>query len=255
MSMIYQDISIALALLAGLALALEIGFRAGRRATQEGDSKAGAQLGSIQGAIIGLLGLLLGFSFAAAGSRFLERQDLIVREANAIGTATLRSDLLPEPHRSNLRGALQRYTQHRLELSQRLGRGIGSADAAEIDRLHARMWRAAADGVAAAPGAMLVVVPAVNEVIDVHSLRVGAGRKHLPPLVLWLLIGCSVLSVAVIGYGCGTGKRRRGSLTTPLTLMIWAALWITIDLDHPRAGLMRLSDAPLESLRFDPPAP
>ena len=52
--------------------------------------------------------MLLAFSFAAAGARFLERQDLIVQEANAIGTAYLRADLLDEPYRSELRAALKR---------------------------------------------------------------------------------------------------------------------------------------------------
>ena len=98
---------------------------------------------------------------------------------------------------------------------------------------------------------MLAVLAPVNEVIDLHATRLAAARKRLPPLVMGLLIACCVLAVGVIGYGCGLGGRRRAPLTVSLALLIGASVWITIDLDHPRAGLMQLSDAPLKALRFE----
>ena len=106
---IAKDLSVAAGLVVLLLAALEAGFRAGRRAASEADGRSSGQVGAVQGALLGLLGLLLAFSFAAAGGRFLEKQDLIVQEANAIGTAWLRADLLEEPHRSELRAALQRF--------------------------------------------------------------------------------------------------------------------------------------------------
>jgi hypothetical protein len=250
---ILQDLLVALALFGLLLAALEFGFRRGRQASDDG--RATGQVGAVQGALLGLLGLLLGFSFAAAGGRFLERQDLIVAEANAIGTSLLRADLLDEPHRSELRDALRRYTEHRLSLSARLREGLRPEARAEIDRLHASIWSAALAGVTARPSVTLAVLPPVNEVIDLHSLRVAAGLKHLPLLVLSLLIACSALAIAVIGYGCGMGGQRRAPLTVSLAAVIATALWVTIDLDHPRAGLMQLSDAPLQALRFDVPPP
>jgi hypothetical protein len=247
---ILEDLLTAAALLAILLVGLEAGFRAGRRAKGESDATSG-QVGAIQGAILGLLGLLLAFSFAAAGSRFIERQDLIIAEANAIGTAYLRADLLDEPHRSELRAVLKRYTERRLEVSRDLRNGLSPAALEEIERLHAGIWRAATSGVAARPAAMIGVLPPVNEVIDLHSTRLAAAAKRLPPIVMGLLILNSVFAVAVMGYGCGIGRERRAPLTSVLALLIGAALWITIDLDKPRAGLIQLSDAPLESLDFD----
>ena len=250
-----EDLSIAAGLFGALLAALEVGFRWGRRQPATGDDGASGQVGAVQGAILGLLGLLLAFSFAAAGARFLERQDLIVVEANAIGTAYLRADLLDEPHRTQLRDALKGYTEERIETSRRLRTGLGAEDVARIERLHARIWSAASAGVAARPAMTLAVLPPVNEVIDLHATRLAAGHKHLPALVLGLLVACSVLAIAVIGYGCGLGGRRRAPLTVSLAVLIAAALWITIDLDHPRAGMIQLSDAPLESLRFDGSGP
>jgi hypothetical protein len=247
---VVEEVAVAIGLLSVLLVALETGFRVGRWGTDDTDPRGSGQVGAIQGAILGLLGLLLAFSFAAAGGRLLERQDLIVQEANAIGTAYLRADLLDEPHRSELRAALRRYTEHRIEFSRRLRSGLDAAALAEVERLHARIWTAASAGVASRPASMLGVLGPVNEVIDLHATRLAAGRKRLPPLVMGLLIACSTLAVAVIGYGCGVGGRRRTPLTVSLAVLIATALWITVDLDHPRAGLVRLSDAPLEALRF-----
>jgi hypothetical protein len=238
-------------LLIGLAIALETGYRFGARAARDGgdgSKSVGGQVGAIQGAILGLLGLLLGFSFAGAAGRFIERQDLIVTEANAIGTAWLRADLLDEPHRSQLKSHLADYVRRRIELSHRLHGGYTDAMRQETDGFHNRIWRAAADGAAAKPATMVVMLPPVNELIDLHATRVAAGRKHLPVPILGLLIVCSALAVAVIGYGGGLTQRRALPMSGALVILIAAALWITIDLDHPRAGLLRVSDAPLKDL-------
>ncbi len=119
--------------------------------------------------------------------------------------------------------------------------------------MHARIWNATVAGVRDQPGIVLAVVQPVNELIDLHSTRVAAARKHIPHVVLGLLLASSAISIAVIGYGCGTERKRRGLMTLPLAVIIAAALWITYDLDHPRRGLVQLSDAPLEALKFDSP--
>jgi hypothetical protein len=92
----------------------------------------------------------------------------------------------------------------------------------------------------------------VNEVIDLHATRLAAGLKHLPLPVLGLLVACSVLAIAVIGYGNGLAGERSAALTLPLAILIGVALCITIDLDHPRAGVIRLNDTPLAELKFEP---
>ena len=84
-------------------------------------------------------------------------------------------------------------------------------------------------------------------------VRQGMEEDRVGGLVMGLLVACSLLAIAVIGYGCGLGGDRRAPLTVPLAILIATALWITIDLDHPRAGLMQLSDAPLEALEFETP--
>lgn len=246
----FEDIVVAVVVLVLLAAGMEAGYRFGRRKAAAGDAARSGTLGAIQGAVLGLLGLLLGFSFAGAAARFLERQDLITQEANAIGTAFLRADLLEDAHRAELRASLARYVEHRIRLSETLRAGLAESEVAEIDRMHDRIWKAASAGALARPSAAVLVVPAVNDVIDLHSTRIAAGRKHLPIVVLCLLFVCSILSMTVIGYGCGLAGGRSLLMTGALAILITAALWTTLDLDHPRTGLIRLSDAPLKALRL-----
>lgn len=245
-----QDMVIAISLLVGLLVFLEIGYRCGRRRAVEGEAKGGGQISAVQGATLGLLGLLLGFSFAGATNRFLERQDLILREANAIGTAYLRADMLDEPYRGQLRGVLTTYTAHRIQVSEFLRQGLTPDMIATINRSHQDMWKAASEGCTQKPAVTMAVLPPVNEVIDLHASRVAAGKKHLPGLVLGLLIVCSSLSLGVIGYGGGLSRQRHSVLAAALAILVGASLWTTIDLDHPRAGLIRLSDQPLRDLEF-----
>jgi hypothetical protein len=248
------DLTIAGGLLLGLFAALEAGYRLGQHHVAATLSPpSGGQVGAIQGAMLGLLGLLLGFSFAGAASRFVERQDLIVQEANAIGTTYLRADLLPDPFASQVRHVLAEYVAYRLDGSQHLAAGLGPSVEARVAAFHARLWQAARDGSLARPELTKVVLDPVNEVIDLHTMRVASGRKHLPLVVLGLLIASSLLSMSVIGYGCGASTGGRWPwLNGSLAIIIAAALWTTIDLDHPRAGLIRLSDEPLQRLNLNP---
>lgn len=244
------EVLIAVSLLVLLFGSIAVGYYVGRRISRTPGAPENAQVGAIQGAILGLLGLLLAFSFAAAAARFLERQDLIVQEANAIGTAYLRADLLNEPHRAALQDALKQYTSRRLEVSKSIHFGVTQSDLDEVDRFHEQIWTAAIVGVRDRPEAILGVLGPVNEVIDYHSLRFASGKKKLPWLVMDLLIACSALAMAIIGFSYGLTGRRGFILTLPLVLLIGTVLWITIDFDNPRAGLMQLSDAPLQTLPF-----
>lgn len=252
MEPIVQDLLFAAAVLGALALVLELGFRVGLRHGRDRDTTASGTVGAIQGAVLGLLGLLLAFTFGGAASRFLEKQDLITAEANAIGTAYLRAGLLEEPHRSALRESLVAYTADRVGFSRQLRDGLTMEMAESIERAHADIWRAARAGAVAQPQFAVAILGPVNEVIDLHSTRVASGRKHIPTLVMGLLGACSLVATAAIGYGCGLTGKRRAPLTISLAVLIGTALWITIDLDHPRAGLMQLNDQPLAALRLDP---
>jgi hypothetical protein len=252
MRVLALELLIPVSLMVGLVLAVECGYRLGGRRSRGSDAAKAMETGAIQGAMLGLLGLLLGFSFAGAAGRFMERQDLITTEANAISTAYLRADLLGDPHASDLRGALTAYVAHRVEASARLQTGLSREDMARVREYHAEIWSIARAGVADRPGMTNAIVGPVNAVIDLHATRMAAGRKHLPGLVIGLLLLCSVLTLGVIGYASGMSRRRSAMMTTMIAMLISAALWTTFDLDHPRIGLIRLSDLALQELDLRP---
>jgi len=249
-----EDIWVGIALLLVLWGAFEIGLGVGKRRSVAAPASGGAsgpQLGAIQGALLGLLGLLLAFSFAAAATRFLERQDLIVTEANAIGTTYLRTDLIDEPHRSVMRQGLRDYVTDRIRLSKLAHRGMTDADLVQAEALQKTLWQAAIEGLKQRPAAIVALLDPLNEMIDLQTLRLAAGRKHVPMPVLGVLIVCAVLSMLTLGYGSGVSGGRRNPLSYALVVVVGATLFLIIDLDFPRAGLMQLSDLPLESLKLE----
>ncbi len=255
MSAFWIQAVVAVGLFAGLLCVVELGYRAGRRATvrrrDDPNSPSAGQLGAIQGAILGLVGLLLGFSYAGAASRFIERQALVVEEANAISTAYLRTGLLDEPHRSDLRTLLRDYTQVRAATFEHLQVRAILERMNDAARMHAPIWSAAQAGVEARPAVTMAVLVPVNQVIDLQTVRLAAFRRHLPPLVIGLLGVCASFALAAIGYGCGIAGRRNLPFTGALAIVVAAAVWTTLDLDYPRLGFIRLDDTALRAIDFD----
>ncbi|TXL81617.1 hypothetical protein FHP25_03560 [Vineibacter terrae] len=223
--------------------ALEVGYLIGRRSGAR-DEDFTSQLSVIRGAALALLTFLIGFAFSGAGSRYIDRLDMIVKEANAIGTAYLRTMVLPEPQRSDLQETLRQYTADRIAIMQ-------SQDQAEMDRViarasqhHTRMWDAVLKGVAGDPQLMLVVLPPFNDLIDLHTTHLSASRRHIPMLVLGLLVAIAVLGFVLVGYGNGLKKRRYPVLNGLFCAITATAFWMTIDLDRPHYGLIRASYQP-----------
>ena len=97
---------------AGLLVAREIGYYLRRRSIGSGpdkDSEAFAMT-----SVLGLLALLIGFTFSIALSRYESRRELVVKEANAIGTTWLRMQLLDAGDRARMEALLRRYVDARV---------------------------------------------------------------------------------------------------------------------------------------------
>src|SRR6187399_822560 len=101
-------------LFAGMLAAMEAGRRIGVRRRARDPEGAEIGLGTINGAVFGLMGLLIAFTFSGAASRFDKRRELVVQEANNIGTAYLRLDLLPASAQPALRERFRRYVDARI---------------------------------------------------------------------------------------------------------------------------------------------
>ena len=229
-------------------LANIVGNHLGRR--RRGSGLDAAQLGTVQGGLLGLLGLLLAFSFATAAGRFADRQELTLQESNAIGTAYLRADLLPPPHADALRAALKSYVAARIAFYD-AGSDSDAVQAtiATGEQLHKAIWSAGIAGVRENPAATTVVVAALNEVIDLHAARVDALHRHLPTAVVLLLLLTAMLVAGSVGFSTGLAGVRHVWGNIAFVLVTGAVLSLTLDLDYPRAGFVRVGQLPMLELQ------
>ena len=113
MIFVLLGLGLALLLFGGMLAFLELGRRLGTRAMAQSPGAGPAGTGPLEAAVFGMLGLLIAFSFGGAVSRFEARRDLIVQEANALGTLWLRLDLLPTKEQGPVRDLVRRYLDAR----------------------------------------------------------------------------------------------------------------------------------------------
>ena len=238
------DIWVVIGLIAGSAAASELGYRLGIRLAPKYEAYRG-QFDVIRTATFALVGFLIAFSFSGAATRFIDRVDIIVAEANALGTAWLRADLVPDPARGALKAALREYTADSVTL-------LSSNDDAEIARLlakvnslHAVMWAQGTAGTQGDAMLMNLVLPPLNEVIDLHSSHLSLAQRRLPLPILAVLLVTAALSLVLVGVGNGLSGRRLPLLDGVYALVLVVALWMTIDLDYPRQGLIQVSSRPM----------
>ena len=235
------ELLVALGLIAGVVAAHEIGFWLGSL-TRSADEPFNQQVALVRTSTAALVAFLIGFAFSGAASRFIDRVDIIVKEANALGTAYLRADTIAEPQRGELKAALREYTADRVALLSREGRDQIEPLLAKVTSLHERMWRPAIKGTQDNAPLMAVVLPPINEVIDLHSTHLAMARRHLPVLIMVVLLGTAAISVGLMGFGNGRAGRRFSLLDSVYGAVLAVALWITIDLDYPGIGLIRVSN-------------
>jgi len=233
-----------LVLVAAALAACEIGYWLGRLAGPR-DEVFGRQLGIVRGATFAVVAFLIGFTFSGAASRYVDRLDIIVKEANALGTAWLRADTLPEPARSNLKEALRDYTADRVALLQEEDMSAILGRIAKAGGFHDRLWTAAREGTEGNQTLTLLVLPSINEVIDLHTVHLSAARRHLPTAIFVALLVTAGLSLGLTAFGHGQVGRRFTMLDSMYGVVLAAALWMTIDLDYPRYGFIRTNIAPL----------
>jgi len=231
-------------LIAGVGITHEIGFWLGSL-TRSADEAFDRQVGLVRTSTAALVAFLIGFAFSGAASRFIDRQDIIVKEANALSTAYLRADTIADPQRGELKAALKEYTADRVTLLSREGREQVEPLLAKVNGLHERMWRAAINATKDDAPLMAVVLPPINEVIDLHSTHLSMARRHLPIPIMTVLLGTAAIGVGMIGFGNGRVGRRFSVLDAVYGAVLAAALWMTIDLDYQGIGIIRVSNLPL----------
>jgi len=238
------ELLVALGLIAGVVAAHELGFWLGSL-IRSADEPFDRQIALVRTSTAALVAFLIGFAFSGAASRFIDRLDIILKEANALGTAYLRADTIPEPQRGELKAALKEYTADRVTLLSREGRDQIAPLLAKVSGLHERMWRPAIKATQDNAPLMAVVLPPINEIIDLHSTHLAMARRHLPIPIMAVLLGTAAIGVGMMGFGNGRIGRRFSMLDSVYGAVLAAALWMTIDMDYPGGGMIRVGNRPV----------
>jgi hypothetical protein len=247
MSILAQEIAVAIALFGGLLLLIEAGFWIG--CSRPRTERKEGQIGVVLGAMLGLLGLLLGFSYSGTTQRFSDREDGVVREANAIRTAYFRADVLADADaRARLRDEIREYAAERLRLFETLDEAAGIQVQERLHALHQNMWNTAILATSTDQASRMPVLQPINDIRDLLELRKAVVGRKMPGLALALLITCAAVTIAGMGFACGLTNDKQRMIPRIFAVLVAAALWVTIDVDHPRAGLLKMSGEPLREV-------
>jgi len=239
---------IALAMVVLLVAAGEIGYRRGLFRRQSKESVRSLMSGT-GAAMLGLLGLLLGFTLAMAVSRWDERRDVIVDEANAIGTLWLRAGLLEAPLRDELRDVLREYTDARIALGgSRDDRAALRAARSESELLHASIWAVveSANQPGQSNAVLSSLITSANEVIDLHELRMASIENYLPGALFLLLFTVAAVSVGFLAWAFGAANQGGRIAIVALALLIGAVLMLIMDINRPQRGRLEIGTESLE---------
>jgi hypothetical protein len=245
----------AVLLFLGMLIFLEIGRRLGvRRRAKESEGERDG-LGAVEGAVFALFGLMIAFTFSGAASRFNDKRMLIAEEVNAIETAYLRLQLVSQEVQPVLQELFRQYVDSRLETYRRLP----DMKAAEIEmskskKLQQEIW---AEAIAATrlpgsnPASGWLLLPALNNMIDVSTTRTMWLQAHPPRIIYGLLFGLGLICSALAGYRMASGKQRSPLHILGFTVLTVIIVYIMLDIEYPRTGLIRLetSDQMLMNLR------
>lgn len=236
-------ITVAIAL-----VAVELGYRLARYRQKRSLEEKESPVGAMVGATLGLLAFMLAFTFGLAGSRFEDRRQILLSEANAIGTTYLRAAMLPAPMNVEARNLLREYTDVRLEGVQpdKFAQAV-----AKSEELHGRLWSVAVAATEKDRSDITgLFVQSLNEVIDLHATRLMAGVRSRVPSIIWIVLYLlAFISLLMMGYHTRLTGSRRSLAVVALVLGFSSVLYLIADLDRPGQGMLRVSQQSMIDLR------
>lgn len=235
---------IGVLLFIAMVAARELGYLARRRLKPTREDKDDT---FAMNSVLGMLALLIGFSFSIALNRYESRRQLVVQEANAIGTTWLRTDLLDQADRDAMQDVLLRYVDARVQYGEGASGVAENDEYSKTEMLQNELWSVLVRVCAPfrdTPRASLLITT-TNETIDLAGARHAERQAHIPTRILRLLLLFALISAAMVGYERGSQRRA----TTLLVLLIALAGTLVLDLDRPSTGLITVPQEPLHDLQ------
>jgi hypothetical protein len=226
-------------------LSARIGFKARRAHADEPEG-----FGVVMGATLTLLGLIIGFTFSMAISRYDQRKNYEEEEANAIGTEYLRAGVLPAADAANVRSLLGRYLAERILFYTR-------RDPLELEhindttaRLQSELWSAVQAPASAQPSPVIALaVSGMNDVLNSQGYTQAAWWNRIPIEGWALMAFIAVCANAMLGHSFRQSQRKK-ELLFVLPLILSVSFFLIADIDSPRRGFIHVSPQNLISLSY-----
>lgn len=220
-------------------VSVELGFRAALYRKQRTDEPEAPSAGMV-GATLGLLAFMLAFTFGLAGTRFEARRQLVQTEANAISTAYLRADLLPEPMKTDSQALLKEYIETRLAGTDPSKTAASVSKSEEIQK---RLWSQAVLAIQKEKSVVTSLFSqSVNQLIEIHSQRITAVLRSRIPSAIWIgLYLVLILAMAAVGYQEGMASKRRSIAVIALVCGFSIVMFLIADLDRPGQGYLQIN--------------
>ena len=207
---------------------------------------------TMTGALLALLGLMLAFSFSMANSRYDSRRQVMVEEANAIGTAILRTQMYPDSVRALFHQSMKEYVEVRIAtLTARKDPDILLVNQNTSDSLGRRIWNIVSDYASVDPSLVKTseLIPALNDMIDIVTTRRAAFEATIPDSILYFLLFLCLSSAFLLAHD--RKSNTDWMVVIGFSIMLSATLFTIIDLDRPHSGLISMErpQQKIEALR------
>lgn len=234
---------------AAILLMFELGYR---QAQLFLPNKINKTISPMATGLASLLAFILAITFSMAAAKNGNRKQLVLDEANAVGTALLRSELLDEPYRNQSKALLKEYVNIRVVEDRSQRKAKVNQVIIRSEEIHQELWQLAAASHHAAPsGKSRLYLESLNEVFDIHTKRVNINLRGRIPLSIWFTLGLlTFLTVALNGIQVGSqGQDRTLIAALPFALAFSLVLTLIVELDRPARSIIDVSQQALIDLR------
>jgi hypothetical protein len=231
-----------------LLLAAEAGFRLGKYVQKRWPDQAEAGVGTVVGAALALLGFLLAFVTSIAIGNFNHRRQLVVSEANAIGTAYLQAGYLAAPFGAGSRELLREYVNLRL---QALDPAATQLAIARSEQIQDELWLIAEEVESGDPGPTTALyISSLNHVIDLHTERLSAELGYrVPPIIVLGLYAVAMMTMVLIGVH-DSYRDKHNLIALFMTVVIVSVVFLMIiDMDRSNVGMLQIPQQALIELQ------
>jgi len=226
---------------------MEAGYRLSRFMQRKSPVKSDAGLGTISGASLALLSFLLAYAVSFAANIFNERRQLVIQQAEAIGTTYLRAGYLDEPYRTEARGLLREYVD---VLLSAIDPAKLETAMSRMGQIHNALWKSAESIARQNPVATIsLYITSLNETIDLYTERLNAVLIRVPPTVLLVLYIVAFFTIFLVGMNSGYLENRNLIALVILVLILSVVLFIIVDLDRSQQGFLKVSQQAIIDLQ------